>query len=130
MATASEMRPRYLEWGAGRRQDAFVAGMDGGIAALEGRHAEARARFAEARRLHTEMKTDFWLAMTDLDIVITGAMEPAERREAANEAREIFTRLRAAALLEKLDTALGTTATSPVTTAMPTREHEEIGQEA
>jgi hypothetical protein len=44
--------------------------------------------------------------MTDLDIVVTGAMEAEERRTAAEEARGIFTRLEASALLELLDRAV------------------------
>jgi class 3 adenylate cyclase/tetratricopeptide (TPR) repeat protein len=128
--TAAEMRPRFLEWGAGRRQDALLAMMDGGIAALEGRAAEARARFAEAKRLHAEMGTQFWLAMTDLDIVITGAMEPDERRQAADEAREIFTRLGANALLARLDAAMTNVAQAPASPAVAAPRHQEIGQEA
>jgi hypothetical protein len=43
--------------------------------------------------------------MTDLDVVITGAMEPAERHAAAEEARGILTRLKATPLLERLEQA-------------------------
>ncbi len=80
--------------------------MDAGIAMLEGRTADARTLYATAQRIWREIGATFWLAMMGLDIVITGAMEPDERRRAADEAREIFTHLRATALLALLDAAL------------------------
>jgi hypothetical protein len=66
--------------------------------------------------------------MTDLDIVITGAMEADERRRAAEEARGILDRLRATVLLDRLDraeaddaarkpSAAGTQVTATVNTA-------------
>ena len=67
--------------------------------------------------------------LTDLDIVITGAMEPDERRSAAEEAREILTRLQAAALLDRLEQAL-IAANESTPTARVTPKREEIGQEA
>jgi hypothetical protein len=79
--------------------------MDGGIAVLEGRAADARAHYADAQRRWRELGCQLWLAMTDLDIVITGAMAADERRRAAEEARGIFTGLRATVLLDRLDRA-------------------------
>ena len=76
-----------------------------------------------------ELGTTFWLALTDLDIVITGAMEPDERPAPRRRHAEIFTRLQAAALLERLEKALlANTESTP--TAGVTPQREEIGQEA
>ena len=105
--------------------------MDAGIAVLEGRRADARGHYLEAQRLFRELGTPFWSAMTDLDIVTTGAMEPDERRRAAEEAREIFTRLRATALLDLLDAALAKTDETPGSPAEPVtaaRPAEELVQ--
>jgi hypothetical protein len=100
--------------------------MDGGIAMLEGRTADARAHYAEAQRLAREIEMPFMLGLIDLDIAVTGAMEPAERRRAIDEARDIFTRLRAEALLERLDAAAGS---APEASPRADRA-EEIAQEA
>ncbi len=67
--------------------------------------------------------------MTDLDIVVAGAMEPDERRRAADEARDIFTELRAAALLERLDAALAAERAS-TSGAAPRATAVQISQEA
>ncbi|MBA2633399.1 MAG: AAA family ATPase [Chloroflexi bacterium] len=115
----------------GRRKTALRKTMAGGIAMLEGRPGEARAEFAEAQRLWRELDATYWLGMTDLDIVVTGAMESDERRRAAEEAREIFTQLRAQALLDRLDAALGSQAPTPDTTERRAESAREgIGQEA
>ena len=115
----------------GRRMIALGKTIDGGIAMLEGRPAEARGAFAEAQRLWRELGARYWLGLTDLDIVITGGLEADERRRAAEEAREIFTHLRAQALLDRLEAALGVQA--PAAAASEARADsalEEIGQEA
>jgi hypothetical protein len=104
-ARARRFRDRFAESSDARRATALVATMDGGIAALEGRAADARAHFADAQRQWRELGCQLWLAMTDLDIVITGAMEADERRRAAEEARGILDRLRATVLLDRLDRA-------------------------
>ncbi len=106
IVTARRMRGHATELPRGRRTTAWLAAMDGGIAALEGRHAEARTHFADAQRLMRAMGVALTLGLTNLDIVMTGAMDRDERRRAADEAREIFSRLQATALLEKLDAAL------------------------
>jgi hypothetical protein len=115
----------------GRRTATLRLVIDGGIAALEGRAAEARAAFGEAQRAWRDMDARFWLAMTDLDIVITGAMEPDERRRAAEEARAIFSDLRATTLLDKLDAALaGADAHERSRPRAPSVVEAEIAQEA
>ncbi|HEX7224421.1 MAG TPA: adenylate/guanylate cyclase domain-containing protein [Candidatus Limnocylindria bacterium] len=115
----------------GRRTATLRLVIDGGIAALEGRAAEARVAFGEAQRAWRDMDARFWLAMTDLDIVITGAMEPDERRRAAEEARAIFSDLRATTLLDKLDTALaGAEAHEQSRARAPSVVEAEIAQEA
>jgi hypothetical protein len=105
-ATAGRLRDAFGRESAGARSIALVAAMDSGIAMLEGRRADARSHYFDAQHRFRELGTQLWLAMTDLDVVVTGAMEPEERRRAADEAREIFTRLRANALLGLLDAAL------------------------
>ena len=129
LPTAVRMRAAYERGPRGRRTDALTATIDGGIAALEGRAGDARNRFGEAQRLWRELGLDFGLAMTNLDIIITRSLEPDERRRAANEARETFTRLRADGLLRRLDAALAGDAVD----ASPLRhatESEQIRQEA
>jgi len=116
--SARDMRASFESASPGRRTDAQRATIEGGIAMLEGRRDEARAHYAEAQRILREIGARYWLGMTDLDIVITGAMEPDERRRAADEAREIFIGLRAVALLERLDAALAT-GNGPAATPKP-----------
>jgi len=106
---ASEAR-RFLDIHAGSqggRVQEITAGIGwGGVAMLEGRPADARAAYAEAQRLAREGGYRLWLAQADLDIVRFGAMEEAERRQAADEAREIFTGLRADRVPRPVDEAL------------------------
>ncbi|MCA1588110.1 MAG: AAA family ATPase, partial [Chloroflexi bacterium] len=83
VATARRMLDAHAAARRGRRTDAVETTMRAGIAALEGRAAEARALYADAQRLWRELGLTFWLAMCDLDIVIVGAMEAAERARAA-----------------------------------------------
>ena len=105
--------------------------MDGGIAALEGRGSEARAHYADAQRRWRELGCQLWLALTDLDIVITGAMEADERRRAAEEARGILTALRATVLLDRLDRAeadagTGRKPSTPAAAVMDTADAREV----
>jgi class 3 adenylate cyclase/tetratricopeptide (TPR) repeat protein len=79
----------------------------GALAQLEGRSADARTHYAEALRTYRDLGLLLSLAECQLDIVRLGAMEPAERRAAADEARAFFQRVGATALLERLDDALG-----------------------
>ena len=69
------------------------------------------------------------LAMCQLDLVIVGAMEPAERQRAADEARATFEQLGMRPYLERLDQALGT---PPVRTAAPSSiaADAEVGRPA
>lgn len=104
-AAARRFRDAFGVSDTARRTLGILATMDGGIAGREGRAADARLHFAEAQHRWRELGCQYWLAMTDLDIVTTGAMEPEERRRAADEARTIMTRLEATVLLEWLDRA-------------------------
>ncbi|MGH2402332.1 MAG: hypothetical protein ACRDE6_06440, partial [Candidatus Limnocylindria bacterium] len=129
--TATRFRDAFSTSGTLRRTQAILATMDGGIAMLEGRTTDARARFAEAQRLTREMRTPFLLGLVDLDIAVTVAMEPAERRRAVDEAREIFTRLEADALLARLDAAVAAdTGGEPAATPSRRARTEEVPQEA
>ncbi|MBA3741189.1 MAG: hypothetical protein H0W98_08615, partial [Chloroflexi bacterium] len=128
VATARRMRAAHEIAIGGRRTTAIRETMDGGIAMLEGRAAEARAHYLEAQRLWRELGLNYLLAMCDLDIVVTGALEPAERRRAADEARTIFTRLRAQPLIDRLDAALA--AVGPIATAEPAPDTSDQGAPA
>ena len=97
----------------------MLAGMgEGGLAMLEGRPDDARQHYAAAQRLARDHGFRHWLAQIDLDIVRFRALTDADRRQAADEAREILTAVGATALLEDLDQALRTSEGRP--TAMPT----------
>ena len=120
VATARRMRAAHESALGGRRTTAMRETMDGGIAMLEGRAAAARAHYLEAQRLWRELGLNYWLAMCDLNIVVTGALEPAERRRAADEARGILTRLRAQPLIERLDAAIA--AVGPTATTEPAHD--------
>jgi class 3 adenylate cyclase/tetratricopeptide (TPR) repeat protein len=128
VAAARRMQAVFETGSSGRRNDALRKTVAAGIAMLEDRAGDARMLYAESQRELRELGTPFWVALTDLDVVITGAMQPDERRRAAAEAREILERLRATALLERLDAAL---ADERATTSKPESPvREEIGQEA
>jgi class 3 adenylate cyclase len=114
----------------GRRNQALLEEMDAGIAMLEGRRSDARAAFAGAQRAFRELGVPFLLALCNLDIVITGAMEPDERRRAADEAREILTRLRAQPLLDRLNASVASEPVAPAAVTMVERAAEELRQEA
>jgi hypothetical protein len=112
VATARELLDAAPSAPRGRREHAMVATIESGIAMLEGRTADARTLTEEARRLARDIGAKTWVGLIDLDAVITGALEPDERRRAADEAREIFTDLRAPRLLARLDEALEQTRTA------------------
>jgi hypothetical protein len=131
LVTAKRMRSAFEISSPGRRTDGMRAGMDAGIATLEGRMGDARALYAEAQRTFRELGTALFLGLVDLDIVVTGAMEPDERRRAADEAREIFSRLRAQALLDRLDAAMEEgTPSAPAAVKRAPSTAAEVGQQA
>ena len=124
--TAQRMRDVFVAERAGRRTAAVLATLDAGIAMLEGKSAEARSRYADAQNRWRDLGLPFWLAMCQLDIAVTGAMEPDERRRAAVEAREIFQRLRAKALIDRLDAALAAGGEAPPAAAPSSRAPSEV----
>jgi hypothetical protein len=128
--TARRMRDAFEIAPPGRRTDALRATMDAGIAALEGRSADARALYAGAARVWVELGSTFWLGMTDIDLVVTGAMEPDERDRSADEARQIFTQLRAKPLLDRLDAALDRAQAARPGLHQQARQSQELRQEA
>ena len=130
VATARRMRDAFEIAPPGRRTDALRATMDAGIAAIEGRPADARALYAGTTRAWRELGSTLWLAMTDLDLVITGAMEPEERDRAADEAREILTQLRAQPLLDRLEAARDRERAPRSAPQPETRQSQELRQEA
>ncbi|MEP6808479.1 MAG: AAA family ATPase, partial [Chloroflexota bacterium] len=82
--------------------------LSAGLAALEGRKPDATGGYREAAARWRELGVRFDLAMCGLTMVrVLGPGSP-EAREAATEAREIFTSLRAKALLDLLDAAEAT----------------------
>ncbi|HEX7172200.1 MAG TPA: adenylate/guanylate cyclase domain-containing protein [Candidatus Limnocylindria bacterium] len=105
-AALRRFRDGYAAGPGGRRTEALLATMDGSLATLEGRTNDARALFADARRIGLELACPYWVGWMGLDIVTMGALEAEDRRRAAEEARQVFAQLRAAALLDLLDDAV------------------------
>jgi class 3 adenylate cyclase/tetratricopeptide (TPR) repeat protein len=111
---------------AGRQEDAraAIARIPGGIpgsmthaisavlkacvASLEGRRSEAIAMGTHARTELKALGAEFELALADLDLARFVGPDSPEGEEAADEARAIFTRLRALPLLERLDDVVRT----------------------
>jgi class 3 adenylate cyclase len=110
-----EMRMR------GRVLDATRMTLEAGIAALSGKRDDAINGFGEAARLFRELDLPFALAVTLLDMIATLGPELPATRSAADEAREVLTRLRANALLQRLDelTAAGPKGRGKPTKAAP-----------
>jgi len=90
----------------GRRTDAVRSTVEAGIAMLEGRTPDARRLYADVLTRWQDLGLPTWLALCQLDIIETGALEPAERRRAADEARGFFERVGARPFIERLDAAL------------------------
>jgi class 3 adenylate cyclase len=103
LATARRLREAFDKSAPGRRGEADAMAADAGIAALEGRTADARALYLQALRGLREIGLRTWLAMVTLDALASGSLDTDEHRRAADEAREIFTSVRAQGLLDRLD---------------------------
>ena len=91
----------------GRGINAGARATEAGIAALTGQPDEAAATFRDAMRQWRDLGCWFDLALCELDYVKFVGGESPEVEAAATEARTIFTRLGAPALLERLDEAVG-----------------------
>ena len=85
-----------------------------GLAAIEGRRDEAVAGFRESARAARQLDDPWGLAETLLDAVITLGADDPEVAAFAGEARLIFERSQARALLDRPDEALGTPARAPL----------------
>jgi len=105
-AAAKRMLEAHRIARPGRRTDAVRSTMEAGIAMLEGRPSDARRLYVDALGRWQDLGLPTWLALCQLDIIETGALEPAERRRAADEARGFFERVRARPFIERLDAAL------------------------
>jgi class 3 adenylate cyclase/tetratricopeptide (TPR) repeat protein len=103
---AREMLTAHLQARKGRRTTADRHAIEGTLAALEGRRTDARASYLESLRMWRELDLSWPLALTALDAVYAGVLEPGERQRVAEEARAIFERLGAGPYLEQLDAAL------------------------
>ncbi len=125
--TARRMLDAYRVARPGRRTDAMRATMDAGIAIVEGRTADARRGYADAQARWQDLGLATWLALCQLDAVETGALEPPERRRAAEEARVFFERVGAPRLIERLDGAL---ARVPAATPPPNARRTPVGPSA
>jgi class 3 adenylate cyclase/tetratricopeptide (TPR) repeat protein len=123
LPNARRMRGTYLEDRRGRRWEAARMMMAAGVAQLEGRIDEARRTYADALAAFRPLGLRFEFALCALDVIVSGAMEPDDRRRLADEARTVFTELRATPYLERLDAALNdddaSGPTAPVTEATP-----------
>ncbi|MFN8622986.1 MAG: adenylate/guanylate cyclase domain-containing protein [Chloroflexota bacterium] len=92
--------------------DAGVATLQAGLDALEGRAAEARRGYRDARTQWRDLNLTWLEALTCLDQVLLLGPDDPDAEDAADRARDVFTRLGARPFLAKLDEAL---AGSPVT---------------
>jgi hypothetical protein len=105
LPTARRMRDAWSVQQPGRRSSTVRSMLDAGVAQLEGRTDEARRGYAEALAGWRSRGLRFELGLCALDVITCGAMDPDERRRVADEARAIFTELRAAPYLSRLDAA-------------------------
>jgi class 3 adenylate cyclase/tetratricopeptide (TPR) repeat protein len=114
----------------GRRTTAMRRTIEAGIAMLDGRPADARTAYREAGDLWRDSGSLFQLALMQLDIAITGALDPAERRTAVDEARTFFARVGARPFFERLEAAVATESpgrSEPGRGAVSRRAAEEAG---
>jgi class 3 adenylate cyclase/tetratricopeptide (TPR) repeat protein len=77
-----------------------------GLAGLEERTSAAVPLYQEAIRRHHELGFEFLAAVTSLDFAWAMGPNVPEARQAAEEARPVFERVRARVYLERLDAAL------------------------
>jgi len=114
----------------GRYSSAIGMTMEAGLASLEGRRDDARVAYAEAQRELRELGVIVPLAMCQLDLVVVGAMEPAERQRAADEARATFERLGMRPYLERLERALAAKPVASATTPSAITTDAAVGRPA
>jgi class 3 adenylate cyclase/tetratricopeptide (TPR) repeat protein len=91
----------------GRAVHTSLVGIEAGVAALEGRKEDAANGYRDAQRRWRDLEAWFELALSELDLIRLVGGERPEVDAAANEAREIFTRLGARTLLGRLDEVMG-----------------------
>jgi hypothetical protein len=96
------------------------AELSAGLAAVEGRTRDAVVGYRDAAARWRELGTRFDLALCELTMVRVLGTDSPEAREAAVEAREIFTKLGATALLDQLDAAEAAAPRAKRTTASKT----------
>ncbi|HEX2883180.1 MAG TPA: hypothetical protein VHQ42_01275, partial [Candidatus Limnocylindria bacterium] len=129
--TARRMRTAHEGDRIGRQTRAERAAMDAGIAALEGRRSEARQLYASAQQDFRDLGSVLSLLLTDLDIVITGSLEPDERQRAGEEARALAERLGSPPLLARLERAIAAAPSRPaVSPAEPITPINEVTRRA
>ncbi|MEO5985542.1 MAG: adenylate/guanylate cyclase domain-containing protein [Candidatus Limnocylindria bacterium] len=110
----------------GRRTNADRAAIRGAIAALGGNRADARAEYLEALRGFREIDLAWTHAVTALDAVVAGVLDPSERARVADEVRTTFERLGAKAYLAQLDEALAGAGTAPAVERAPKSAAESV----
>jgi class 3 adenylate cyclase/tetratricopeptide (TPR) repeat protein len=103
-SAAHELRTSGMH---GRAVHTSLLGIEAGVAALEGRTEDAANAYRDAQRGWRDLEAWFELALSDLDLIRLVGGERPEVDAAATEAREIFTRLGARAMLGRLDEAMG-----------------------
>ena len=99
--------------------DAVRSTARGGLASLEERTADAVAHFQEAIRRWHETGYDWTAAETALDFAWAVGPQFPEARQAADEARAVFERLRANVYLERLDAVMAGAGSSSLAPIQP-----------
>ncbi len=89
----------------GARLDATRKQFRAGLLALDGRGEDALAAYAEAARRFRDRDLHYCLGICQLELTMLLGADHPQARAAADEAREIFTRLDSPPMLERLKTA-------------------------
>jgi tetratricopeptide (TPR) repeat protein len=106
LPAARRYRDAFAAAPPGRVTSAHRATLQAGVATLEGRLEDARALYMRARDLAREAGAQLELANIGYVMALVPGLEPVDRAPAAAEAREIFERLGATPLVERIDAAL------------------------
>ena len=105
LPAARRYRDAFATAPPGRVTSAHRATLEAGVATLEGRLDDARTLYTRARDLAREAGAQLELANIGYVMALMPGLEPADRAPAAAEAREIYDRLGATPMVERIDAA-------------------------